>query len=395
MPGLRQIFLQHIAQTSDIPLSLEIVRAEGIYLYDNDGKSYIDMIAGIGVSALGHRHPKVVEAIHAQTDAYLHTMVYGEFVLSPQVKLAKLLTEHLPDPLDSVYLVNSGSEATEGAMKLAKRYTGRPNIISGTKAYHGSTQGAASLMWPTEFSQAFYPLLPGIDHIDFNHVDDLYKINKNTAAVILEPVQAEAGVYPPKAGYLEAVRKRCDEVGALLIFDEVQTGMGRTGSLFAAQKYGVTPDIMTLAKGLGGGMPIGAFVASNEIMQSLSHDPTLGHITTFGGHPVSSAAAHATLQFLLESKLIQQVDSKSKYVYDKLSVHPKVKEVRNSGLLLAVELDSFTATKKVIDGCVEKGLLTDWFLFNDKCLRLAPPLTIMMDELELACEILIQALDAL
>jgi acetylornithine/succinyldiaminopimelate/putrescine aminotransferase len=294
MPTHRQLFLQHLAQTSPAPLALEIERAEGVYLYDTQGKAYIDLIAGIGVSSLGHRHPAVEAAVLEQIGKYWHTMVYGEYVLSPQVRLASLLSTLLPG-LDSVYLVNSGTEATEGAMKLAKRATGRAEFVACRYAYHGSTQGAASLMWPTDFTLPYHPLLPGIRHINFNCDWCLHDITPRTAAVIVETVQAESGILLPRPEWLTALRKRCDETGALLIFDEIQAGCGRTGHLFAFEAYGVRPDVLLLAKGLGGGMPIGAFVASTNLMSTLSHNPPLGHITTFGGHPVSAAAACVSL----------------------------------------------------------------------------------------------------
>lgn len=388
----RQLFLQHIAQTSDTPLLLEIERAEGMYLYDIGGKSYLDLIAGIGVSSLGHRHPRVVAAVKNQLDKFLHTMVYGEFVLSPQVQLASLLAEHLPDPLDSVYFVNSGTEATEGAMKLAKRFTNRPEIVACKKAYHGSTQGAASLMNPRDFTQAFYPLLPGIRHIEYNCETCLLQITNRTAAVIIETVQAEWGIRPPWGNYLQKLRHRCDEVGALLILDEIQTGYGRTGSLWAFEQYGIVPDILLLAKGMGGGMPIGAFVASRQIMQTLSNHPILGHITTFGGHPVSCAAGLATLETLLESDLIAQVASKEK-LFRELLVHPSIVEVRSAGLMMAVELPSFAFVQAVIKICLAQGLLTDWFLFNSQSLRIAPPLIIEEKHIRFACEVIVGAID--
>lgn len=390
--NFRQLFLQHVAQTSDAPLALEIVQAEGMYLFDNQGKSYLDLIAGIGVSSLGHRHPRVVEAVKNQLDKYLHTMVYGEFVLSPQVQLAKLLTENLPAPLDSVYFVNSGTEATEGAMKLAKRYTNRPEIVACKKAYHGSTQGAASLMWPKDFTQAYHPLLPGIRHIEYNCNTCLEQISTQTAAVIVETVQAEWGIRPPHGDYLKKLRQRCDEFGALLILDEIQTGYGRTGSLWAFEQYGIVPDILLLAKGMGGGMPIGAFVASREIMQTLSHNPILGHITTFGGHPVSCAAALTTLQTLLESDLIAQVASKEK-LFRELLKHPAIVEVRSAGLMMAVELPDFDFVRAVIKICLERGLLTDWFLFNSHSLRIAPPLIIEEKHIRFACKVILEAIE--
>lgn len=390
--NLRQLFLQHVAQTSDAPLALEIVQAEGMYLFDNQGKSYLDLIAGIGVSSLGHRHPRVVEAAKNQLDKYLHTMVYGEFVLSPQVQLAKLLTESLPDPLDSVYFVNSGTEATEGAMKLAKRYTNRPEIVACKKAYHGSTQGAASLMSPKDFTQAYHPLLPGIRHIEYNCDTCLQQISTQTAAVIVETVQAEWGIRPPVNDYLKKLRQRCDEIGALLILDEIQTGYGRTGSLWAFEQYNIVPDILLLAKGMGGGMPIGAFIASREIMQALSNNPILGHITTFGGHPVSCAAALATLQTLLESDLIAQVASKER-LFRRLLMHPAIVEVRSAGLMMAFELPDFDFVRAVIKICLERGLLTDWFLFNSHSLRIAPPLIIEEEHIRFACKVIVEAIE--
>ncbi len=389
----RQLFLQHLAQTSPFPLSLEITRAEGMYLFDHEGKTYMDLIAGIGVSSLGHRHPAIVEAIKQQTDLFLHTMVYGEFVLAPQTKLAGLLCAVLPESLNNVYFVNSGTEATEGAMKLAKRFTGRQEIIACKKAYHGSTQGAASLMWPTDFVSGYHPLLPGIRHIEFNCSFCLRQITRHTAAVIVEPVQAEWGVRPPFGEYLRLLRERCDETGTLLIFDEVQTGFGRTGSLFAFQQYRITPDILLLAKGMGGGMPIGAFVASKDIMQALSHQPILGHITTFGGHPVSCAAAYATLQTLLNSGLIEQVADKEK-LFRQLLVHPDIQEIRSAGLLMAVALSDFDRVQQVIAYCLKQGLLVDWFLFNSSAVRIAPPLIITEEEIRHACRIILEALDS-
>lgn len=386
MSSLRQSFLQHVAQTSDIPMMLEIERAEGSFLFDRSGKKYLDLIAGISVSVLGHRHQAVVEAVKTQADRYLHTLVYGEYVLSPQVQLAELLARHLPAPLDSVYFVNSGSEATEGAMKLAKRFTGRAEIIACREAYHGSTQGAASLMWPKFFTQAFHPLLPGIRHIDFNSEMDLEKITCRTACVILETVQAEAGVRLPENDFLKKLRQRCTDVGALLVLDEIQAGYGRTGTLWAFEQYGIVPDVLLLAKGMGGGMPIGAFVASKAVMDSLSFEPPLGHITTFGGHPVCCASALATLRFLTESDLIEKVKEKEA-LFRQLLTHPAIREVRSAGLLMAVEIGEFEILRKVILECLENGVVTDWFLFNDRSLRIAPPLTISEEEIRRACEV--------
>jgi acetylornithine/N-succinyldiaminopimelate aminotransferase len=394
MISQRQLFLHHVAQTSDAPLMLEIDRAEGCYLYDTEGVAYLDLIAGISVSVLGHRHPNVQHAIEKQVGKYWHTLVYGEFVLSPQVELATLLSRLLPDNLDSVYFTNSGTEATEGAMKLAKRATGRTEIIAMKNAYHGSTQGAMSLNSDTYFTQAYRPLLPDIQHITFDCEMCLLQITERTAAVILETVQAESGIYAPSLGYLKAIRQRCTDVGALLILDEIQAGMGRTGTLWAFEQHGVTPDILLLAKGLGGGMPIGAFIAAKELMWSLTNNPVLGHITTFGGHPVSCAAALATLKTLVESDLIGQVKAKEALFLTRL-VHPKIRAIRSVGLWIAVELRDFDEIQRVIKSCLAAGLITDWFLFNNRSLRIAPPLTISEKEIEWACAVILQALDAL
>ncbi len=335
----RSRFLRHVAQTSPAPMALEIAGGEGCYLIDTDGKRYLDLIAGIGVSALGHNHPAIVGAVREQAGRYMHTLVYGEFVLAPQVELATLLVEQLPDSLNSVYFTNSGAEATEGAMKLAKRVTGRREFVAATRAYHGSTQGAASLMYPRDFTEAFDPLLPGISHLDFNCDRCLERITESTAAVILETVQAEWGLRKPRPEWLRAVRKRCDEVGALLILDEIQAGCGRTGTLFAFERYGVVPDILLLAKGFGGGMPLGAFVANKTLLDQFTADPVLGHITTFGGHPVSCAAGLASLRILTreQPELIAAVPAKEA-LFRSLLVHPAIREVRSAGLWMAVEL---------------------------------------------------------
>ena len=391
--SLRKQFLAHVAQTSAFPLSLEIECGEGVYLYDTQGRAYLDLIAGIGVSSLGHSHPAVVAAVKAQADKYLHTMVYGEYVLAPQVELAQLMVEHLPESLNAVYFTNSGTEATEGAMKLAKRVTGRAEMVAATRAYHGSTQGAASLMWPKDFTQAFHPLLPGIRHVDFNCVWCLQHITTRTAAVIVETVQAEWGLRKPWGDYLKKLRTRCTEVGALLIFDEIQAGYGRTGSLWAFEQYEVVPDILLVAKGMGGGMPIGAFVADRELLWQFTNNPVLGHITTFGGHPVSCAAALATLRTLLRERLIETVAEKEQ-LFLKLLRHPLIIDVRHAGLWMAVELPDFDHVQAVIKHCLANGLITDWFLFNDRCLRIAPPLTITPDEIRRACTILLRAMDA-
>ena len=375
-------------------MGLEVARAQGCYIYDPAGKAHLDLIAGIGVSSLGHCHPAVVKAVQQQAATYQHTIVYGEFVLGPQVQLAKLMTGQFPDSLNSVYFVNSGTEATEGAMKLAKRHTGRTGIIAAKRAYHGSSQGAASLMWPKEFTQAYHPLLPGIRHLDFNCDFCLERITTKTAAVILETVQAEWGLRKPRPEWLQAVRKRCDEVGALLILDEVQAGYGRTGSLWAFEQYGVVPDILLLAKGMGGGMPIGAFVADRELMQDLSDKPILGHITTFGGHPVSCAAGLATLQTILAEDLVSQVPAKEAQFRQRLQ-HPKILDLRSAGLWFAMELADFDQVQAIIKHCLEEGVISDWFLFNDRSVRIAPPLIISPEEIDLACDVLLAGLDKL
>lgn len=389
----RQMFLNHVAQTSDAPLALEIEKGKGIYLYDKEGKSYIDLIAGISVSSLGHSHPQIVDAIQKQTNQYLHTLVYGEFILSPQVQLANLLQKHLPDNLNCTYFVNSGTEATEGALKLAKRYTGRPKIISCKKAYHGSTNGSLSLMSESFFTAPFRPLLPEIHHIEFNNTEDLQAIDEHTACVIMETVRAEIGVMRPSNDYLKKVRERCTEVGALLILDEIQVGCGRTGTLFAFEQYGIVPDILLLAKAFGGGMPLGAFISSKEIMDSLTNNPFLGHITTFGGHPVCCAAGLASLKILTEQKdIVEQVFEKEA-LFRKMLQHEAILDVRSAGLLMAVQLSSFDQVLGVIHECLKNGLITDWFLFNAEAVRIAPPLTITEDEIIKACSILTAAID--
>jgi len=388
----RANFLAHVAQTSPAPMGLEIAGGQGVYLEDTAGKRYLDLIAGIGVSCLGHNHPAVVKAVRDQAGRYMHTLVYGEFVLAPQAELAALVTSRLPEGLNSVYFVSSGTEATEGAMKLAKRATGRPEIISAKRAYHGSTQGAASLQWPKDFTQAFYPLLPGIGHLDFNCDHCLHRITERTAAVVLETVQAEWGIRKPRPEWLRAVRRRCDKTGTLLILDEIQAGMGRTGTLFAFEQYGVVPDVLLLAKGFGGGMPLGAFVASKKVTELFTDDPVLGHITTFGGHPVSCAAGLATLRALLDQpELIADVKSKEA-LFHELLVHPKIRQVRSAGLWMAVELDDFDQVRDTIAGCLERGLITDWFLWNERSLRIAPPLIISEAEIREACAIILACL---
>ncbi len=394
MPTERQLFLQHVAQTSDFPLMLEIDRAEGIYLHGKDGKKYIDLISGIGVSNIGHRHPKVVEAIKNQVDRYLHLMVYGEYVQSPQVQLAKSIAETLPDPLESVYFVNSGSEAIEGAIKLAKRYTGKTNVITFRNAYHGSSHGALSASGSEHFKRNYRPLVPGFSQLNFGEIEDLEHIDRNTAAVVIETVQGEAGVRVGSEQFFQLLRRRCSETETLLILDEIQCGFGRTGSFWAFEKYDIRPDILVSAKGMGGGMPIGCFASSNEIMSVLRNDPILGHITTFGGHPVCAAAALATIAVLKDEGLTTQVDEKSS-LFKSLLVHERIKEIRSAGLLMAVQFESFNVLKQIIDRAIEFGVITDWFLFCDDSMRIAPPLTISKDEIRHSCEIILQAIDSI
>ncbi len=396
----RQLFFQHIAQTSDFPLGLEIERAEGIYLYGQDrDKPYMDLISGIGVSNVGHRHPCVLEAIQNQLDKYLHLMVYGEYVQTSQTQLAHALTQTLPDPLDTVYFTNSGTEAVEGAMKLAKRYTGRSEIISCFNAYHGSTQGALSLSGDENFKRNYRPLLPDVRHIRHGHAADIENITRRTAAIVMEVVAGEAGVRVPDAAYLQAVRQRCTDVGALLVFDEIQTGFGRTGTFWAFDGFGpVVPDVLLCAKGMGGGMPIGAFISSAQIMSVFRNNPILGHITTFGGHPVSCAASLATLQVIQDrpagaDNLHEQAEAKGQ-LFRQLLRHPAIREVRGKGLMLAVEFDSFDVLKPVIDRAIVAGVITDWFLFCNNSMRIAPPLIITEAQIREACAVILDAIDA-
>ena len=383
-----RLFHRHVAQTSPNPLGLEIVKAEGLFLFDRNGKEYLDLIGGISVCNTGHRHPRVVQAIKDQADRYLHLLVYGELIQSPQVEYAALLAAHLPPSLDSIYFTNSGAEATEGAMKLAKRITGRTEIVAFNKSYHGSTQGALSVMGDEYWRNAFRPLLPGIRHVDYNTPAALEAITTQTACVIAETVQAERGVFAPDRDWLKALRRRCDTTGALLVLDEIQTGFGRTGTLWGFQQYDVLPDILLLGKALGGGLPMGAFIAGRQHMWTLTGDPVLGHITTFGGHPLSCAAGLASLQVLLESGWIEEVTRKEA-LFRRLLVHPAIKTVRSSGLLIAVEFDDFDQNKRVIDACITAGLLTDWYLFAPQCLRIAPPLSITEEQIQKACKILL------
>ncbi len=398
MEILRKQFLRHVGQTSPSPMLVEVERAEGVYFYTPEGKQYFDLVAGVAVSNVGHCNPAVVEAVQAQAAKYMHVMVYGELVETPQVEYARKVAELLPDPLESLYFVSSGAEAVEGALKLAKRYTRRRNIISMRRAYHGSTFGAMTLMGSPEgeeWKSAFRPLMPCVSSIEFNDFEALSQIDENTACVISEVVQGEGGVRLPQSGYLEALRRRCTEVGALLIFDEIQTGMGRSGEIFASVKYGVTPDIICLAKAFGGGMPLGAFVSSAEIMATLQYNPVLGHITTFGGHPVSCAAGLAALNYLLDNNVVESVEAKGAAYERAMLAHPLVREVRREGLLLAVELGKSEYLYRLMEIFKEEGIMSDWFLFCDTAFRISPPLTITDDEVKQSIELIIKSLDRL
>ena len=386
----RELFLKHIAQTSPSPLAFEIAKAEGCLLYDVNGKEYIDLIGGISVANVGHRHSKVIEAVKKQLDAYMHVMVYGEFVESPQVQYAKLLTEHLPSSLNSVYFTNSGTEATEGAMKLAKRVSNRTQIIAFKNSYHGSTQGALSVMGDEYWRNAFRPLLPDVLHLEYNSFESLNEISERTACVITETVQAEAGIIVPSIEWMQALRKKCTATGTLLILDEIQASFGRTGKLWGFENFNIVPDVLLLGKALGGGMPLGAFVADKKLMDAFTENPVLGHITTFGGHPVCCAAGLAAMKVLLEEKIIEGVKTKEDLFKSQL-VHPKIKSVRSFGLWMAIEFDSFETNKNVIDACIADGVMTDWFLFASNCLRISPPLIISEDEIKKACEVIKQA----
>lgn len=395
---LRRQFLAHVGQTSPSPMLVEVARAEGSFFYTPEGKRYYDLVAGVSVNNVGHANPAVVEAVQRQAAEYMHVMVYGEMIESPQVRYASAIARALPGGLSAVYFVNSGAEAVEGALKLAKRYTGRTEMISMRRAYHGSTHGAMSMMGAPEgeeWKRAFRPLLPDVRAIEFNDFDGLRHITRRTACVLTEAVQGEAGIRLPRPGYLEALRRRCDEVGALLVFDEIQTGLGRTGSLFAMQKYGVTPDIVTLAKAFGGGMPLGAFVSRPEIMDSISHDPALGHITTFGGHPVCCAAGLAAFEYLAENRIVEGVEAKGALYEALLDDHPQVVGIRRSGLLMAVELGVPEKLYRIMELFKEEGILSDWFLFCDTAFRISPPLTISEEEIRDSARIVRRCLDRL
>jgi acetylornithine/succinyldiaminopimelate/putrescine aminotransferase len=393
---LRKAFLAHVGQTSPSPMMIEVERAEGVFFYTPEGKPYYDLVAGVSVSNVGHANPAVVKAVQEQAASYMHIMVYGEMVERPQVEYATRIAELLPGDIDSVYFLSSGAEAVEGALKLAKRYTSRREIISMRRAYHGSTHGAMSLMGSPEGEEwkgAFRPLMPDVRSIEFSDFEQLAEITERTACVIAEPVQGEAGVRPPKEGYLQALRERCDQVGALLIFDEIQTGFGRTGAMFASLKYGVTPDIVCMAKSLGGGMPLGAFAARREVMNSLTHNPVLGHITTFGGHPVCCAAGLAALNYIEENGIVEQVEAKGALYESLLADHPAVVEIRRSGLLLAVELGSAEKMFKMMELFAQKGIMSDWFLFCDTAFRISPPLVISEEEIRDSARIIRESLD--
>lgn len=388
----RELFLQNTAQTSTSPRLFEIVKAEGIYLYGPNGEKYIDLVSGFNVSNIGHRHPRVIEAITDQINRYLHVTVYGEFVQAPQVQFATALLKVLPSSFQSVYFTNSGAEAVEGSMKIAKKFTGRRQIIATEKAYHGSTQGALSLIGNIDYRTAYAPLLPEIDFIKLNDIKSLDAITEKTAAVIIETIQGEAGVRVPTLDFIAALRKRCDEMGALLIFDEIQTGFGRTGKMFAFEHFDVQPDILMLAKGIGGGMPLGAFIARKEIMDVIKDNPILGHITTFGGHPVSCAAAGASLAVIQEEGLIAEVESKAQLFRKELQ-SDKIKEIRGLGLMMCLQLESFEQVYNVSSYCASNGLMIDWYLHCETALRIAPPLTISTEEIKNACKIIREALD--
>ena len=388
----RQLFLTHVAQTSEKPIGIEMERAAGIYLWDKSGKQYIDGIAGFSVCNIGHSHPKVVKAVQDQAAEYMHVIVYGEFIETPQVAYASLLAKYLPEQLNCVYFTNSGAEATEGAMKLAKRITNRTKIIACKNAYHGSTQGALSLMGDEYWRNAFRPLLPDVHHVDYGSDDLLAAIDKNTACVVLETVQAESGITAPSKEWLQAVRKKCDEYCVLLILDEIQTGFGRTGTLWAFEQFGIVPDILLLGKALGGGMPLGAFISSTKMMSALTHDPVLGHITTFGGHPVSCAAGKAALEVLMDENLLASVQEKQAFLLNYLK-HPAIIHTNCFGLWMSIQFSTAEIAQSIIHRCVENGLITDWFLFALDRLRIAPPLTITIAQLKDLCDIILKSIE--
>ncbi len=388
----RTLFLNYIAQTSPEPIALEIVRAKGIYQYDADGKAFIDFISGFSVANIGHSHPEVVEAVKKQAEQYMHLIVYGEFILNPQVKYAQLLVKHLPETLNCVYFTNSGTEATEGALKLAKRYTGRSKIISFHNSYHGSTQGALSVMGDEYYRNAYRPLLPDVFHYPYGSEEAVNNIDENTACVIAETVQAESGVTRPPQSWLKSIHTRCQETGTLLILDEIQSGFGRTGTLWAFQQYGVVPDIVLLGKTLGGGMPLGAFIAGYKVMQCLTNNPVLGHITTFGGHPVSCAAGLAAFQVLLKEDYVSGIKNKEEILLQQL-LHSAIQNIHSAGLWASLQFESPKTNQNIIRRCIKYGLITDWFLFAPNKLRIAPPLSIEEKELKTACSIILRSIE--
>jgi acetylornithine/succinyldiaminopimelate/putrescine aminotransferase len=387
----RHIFLHHIGQTSPEPLALEIIKAEGCKLYDADNIEYIDLIGGISVCNVGHRNKKVIGAINKQINDYLHVMVNGELVLSPQTAFAKLLTDNLPRSLNSVFFTASGTEATEGAMKLAKRYSGRTQIAAFNNSYHGSTQGSLSIMGSEYWRNAFRPLLPGIMHLNFNSFESLEQITGLTSCVIAETIQAEAGVIVPDKKWMQALRKKCDDTGALLILDEIQCGFGRNGTLWAFQQFDIVPDVLLLGKAIGGGMPLGAFIADKKIMDCLTNNPALGHINTFGGHPVCCAAGHAAMEVLLEENIISSIKEKEELFVSQLS-HPKIKKIRSKGLMIAIEFEDEMVNKKAVERLIKEGIFVDWFLFAPNCLRIVPPLIISKEEINYACKTIVNSL---
>lgn len=392
MLSSRQLFLKHIAQTSLSPMMLEVERAQGVFLFDKNGKKYFDLISGVNVSAVGHNHPLVVEAVKTQVEKHMHVMVYGEYLQQPQIDYATLLDSCLPDPLSAIYFVNSGAEAVEGALKLAKKYTGRAEMISFKNAYHGSTHGAMSMMKDDYYKKGYFPMLPGVRFLNFNSREDLEKITDKTACVLAEVMQAEAGMILPQDNFTQALRQKCDETATLLIFDEIQTGLGRLGTLFGFESYGAVPDILLLAKSFGGGMPLGAFISSREIMEKLSYDPALGHITTFGGHPVCCAAGKASLEIILDEDLYSSVLEKEEIFRQNLT-HKAIKEIRGKGLMLAVEVGSRELMHRIVDEGLKDGFVTDWFLFCETAFRISPPLTITHEEILDACSLINQSIE--
>ena len=389
---MKQEFFKYQAQTTPFAAGFEVEKAEGSYIYGKDGNAYLDFVAGVSANTLGHSHPKVVNAIKEQADRYLHVMVYGEYAQEKPVALCQLLAEATPEPLEVTYLVNSGAEAIDGALKLAKRYTGREEIISMKNSYHGNTHGALSVSGNEFHKREFRPLLPMISFIEFNNEEEFSKITEKTACVIAETIQGAAGFLTPSQNYFKNLKKRCEEVGALLILDEIQPGFGRTGKLFSFEHYDMVPDILVMGKGMGGGVPVGAFMSSAKIMKSLQHSPKLGHITTFGGNPLIAAASYATLKEVLDSGLMNEVNEKEA-LFRELLVHPKIKKVNGRGLMLAVELESPDYTLKIAKRCMEKGLIVFWQLYRNEFMRISPPLTLTQNEIRKGCQIILQALD--